>query len=101
MRRAAAATVCTLVLTSASLAPAIAGTQDWDGQDRGEPMSLGEAIVIFAVIPLAISGLLAALVLVPDWFRKAKASTRGGFLDDPTLADREAIEPSARAQITN
>lgn len=62
-------------------------------------MTPAQAIVIFAVIPLAVSALLAALVLVPDWFRRAKASTRGGYLDDPTLSDRETVESSARAEL--
>jgi hypothetical protein len=67
--------------------------------DRGTPMELWQAILVFGVGPLAISGLLALIVLVPDWARRARLSTRGGYLDDPTLADRLANESSTQAQL--
>ena len=101
LRRAAAASLSVAFIAAATAAPALAGNTDWDGQDRGHAMSITNAILVFAVIPAAISGLLAGFILVPDWFRKAKASTRGGYLDDPTLADREALETATRAELTH
>jgi hypothetical protein len=48
---------------------------------------------------LVISGLIALIVLIPDWTKRARLSTRGGYLDDPTLADRQALDQSQRAAI--
>ena len=101
MRNAAAAALSSATFMVLTAAPALAGRKDWDGQDRGEAMSLGQAILLFGVLPLAISGGIALIVLIPDWARRAKASTRGGYLDDPTLADRQSVSGADRAAIGN
>lgn len=62
-------------------------------------MPVGEAILTFGVLPAAISFGIALIVLLPDWFRKAQSSSRGGYLDDPTLADRESLTTAERAQL--
>ena len=80
--------VAILVLTSASPAFAESTKRD-DGDQPGEPMGTLNAILWFVVLPLTIYGILALLTMGPSWTSAARKSTRGGYLDDPTLADRE------------
>lgn len=88
MRRVIATASSVAVLTATAIAPAIANGKNDDGEDRGTPMSLTAAILWFVVLPLAIAGVIALLVAAPGWIRSAQVSTEGGFLDDPTRADR-------------
>lgn len=87
------------ILVATSAAPAFAeSTKRDDGDQPGEPMGTLNAILWFVVLPLAISGLIALLTLGPSWTSAARKSTRGGYLDDPTLADREG-SGTERSQI--
>lgn len=98
--RKVAMTVSSVAVISASVVgPAFAGTHNDDGEDRGTPMSLTQVILWFVVSPIAISGLISLTVMAPGWVRKARASSVNGFLDDPTLADRQITGHHARAQI--
>jgi len=80
--------VAILVLTSVSPAFAESTKRD-DGDQPGEPMGTLNAILWFVVLPLTIYGILALLTMGPSWTSAARKSTRDGYLDDPTLADRE------------
>ena len=71
------------------MAPVLASGNSDDGEDRGTPMPLTTAVLLFVVTPILTSVAIALLVSLPSWVRKAKASTVNGFLDDPTLADRQ------------
>jgi len=87
------------ILVSTSVSPAFAeSTKRDDGDQPGEPMGTLNAILWFVVLPLAISGIISLLTLGPSWTSAARKSTRGGYLDDPTLADRE-VSGSERPQI--
>ena len=89
------------VLASTSIAPAFAETTKRDDGDQpGEPMGTLNAILWFVVLPLAISGIIALLTMGPSWTSAARKSTRGGYLDDPTLSDRQ-VAGSERSQISN
>jgi hypothetical protein len=89
------------ILVSTSVSPAFAeSTKRDDGDQPGEPMGTLSAILWFVVLPLAITGLLALLTMGPSWTSAARKSTRGGYLDDPTLSDRQ-VSGSERSQITN
>jgi hypothetical protein len=89
------------ILVSTSVSPAFAeSTKRDDGDQPGEPMGTLNAILWFVVLPLAISGIIALLTLGPSWTSAARKSTRGGYLDDPTLADRE-VSGSERPQINS
>lgn len=70
-----------------------------DGDEPGEPMGTLSAILWFVVLPLAITGIITLLTLGPSWTSAARNSTRDGYLDDPTLSDKQ-IPPSERTQIT-
>ncbi len=89
------------VLVSTSVAPAFAeSTKRDDGDQPGEPMGTLNAILWFVVLPLAISGLIALLTLGPSWTSAARKSTKGGFLDDPTLGDRQVESDTAKREIS-
>jgi hypothetical protein len=89
------------ILVSTSVSPAFAeSTKRDDGDQPGEPMGTLNAILWFVVLPLAISGIISLLTLGPSWTSAARKSTRGGYLDDPTLADRE-VSGSERPQINS
>ena len=70
-----------------------------DGDQPGEPMGTLNAILWFVVLPLTITGIITLLTLGPSWTSAARKSTRGGYLDDPTLSDRQVSE-SERSQIS-
>jgi len=99
IRRIWSTSAAVAILVSTSVAPAFAeSTKRDDGDQPGEPMGTLNAILWFVVLPLAISGIIALLTLGPSWTSAARKSTRDGYLDDPTLADREVCG-SERSQI--
>ena len=98
-RRRLATAATFAVLTATAIGPVLASGKNDDGEDRGTPMPLWWAIVLFGVVPLLVSAAISLIVLLPDWASRAHASTRGGYLDDPTLADRIALDRDSRAQI--
>ena len=101
IRRIWTTTSAFAVLASASVVPAIAETTKRDDGDQpGEPMGTLNAILWFVVLPLAISGIIALLTMGPSWTSAARKSTRGGYLDDPTLSDRQ-VSGNERSQISN
>ena len=99
IRRIWSTSAAIAILVSTSVAPAFAeSTKRDDGDQPGEPMGTLNAILWFVVLPLAISGIIALLTLGPSWTSAARKSTRDGYLDDPTLADRE-VSGNERNQI--
>jgi hypothetical protein len=101
IRRIWATSSALAVLVSTAISPAFAeSTKRDDGDQPGEPMGTLSAILWFVVTPLAIAGLLALLTMGPSWTSAARKSTRGGYLDDPTLSDRQ-VNQGDRSQITN
>lgn len=99
MRRVIATASSVAVLSATAVIPAIAGSKNDDGEDRGTAMSTTSAILWFVVVPLTISAVIALLVSAPGWIRSAQASTEGGFLDDPTRADRLEVAAPNRSAI--
>ena len=89
------------ILASTSIAPAFAeSTKRDDGDQPGEPMGTLSAILWFVVLPLTITGIIALLTLGPSWTSAARNSTRGGYLDDPTLSDNQIDAASAKREIS-
>lgn len=89
------------ILTSTAIAPAFAETTKRDDGDQpGEPMGTLNAILWFVVLPIAISGIIALLTMGPSWTSAARKSTRGGYLDDPTLSDRQVDAKAAKREIS-
>ena len=94
-------TAAVAVLTATSVSPALAeASKRDDGDQPGEPMGTLNAILWFVVLPLVIIGIITLLTLGPSWTSAARKSTRGGYLDDPTLSDRQ-VSDSKRSQISN
>ena len=85
LRRAIATLSSTLVVVGTSIAPVLAadGKRD-DGDEPGVAMGTTTAILIFVLLPLAFSGLIALFVMAPGWTKGAKNSLQGEYLDDPT-----------------
>jgi hypothetical protein len=101
IRRIWAATATSAVLTATSVSTAFAeDLKRDDGDQPGEPMGTLNAILWFVVLPLAITGIITLLTLGPSWTSAARKSTRDGYLDDPTLSDRQ-VSGSDRSQISN
>ena len=99
--RVVSSTLTTAVLSATWISPAFAETTKRDDGDQpGEPMGTLNAILWFVALPLAISGIIALLTMGPSWTSAARNSTRGGYLDDPTLSDRQ-VSGSDRNQISN
>ena len=99
IRRIWSSSAAAAILAIASVAPAFAeSTKRDDGDQPGDPMGTLSAVLWFVVLPLTITGMIALLTLGPSWTSAARKSTRGGYLDDPTLADRE-VAGSERSQI--
>lgn len=99
IRRIWSSSAALAILVTTSVAPAFAeSTKRDDGDQPGEPMGTLSAILWFVVLPLAITGIIVLLTLGPSWTSAARKSTRGGYLDYPTLADRE-VSGSERSQI--
>ncbi len=104
MRRIWAVTAATTVVSVSAIVPAIANTSNGkydDGQEAGDPIGLMNAILWFVLLPASISAIIALLVLAPGWNSSARKSTQGGFLDDPTLADRQVTAETKRGEISN
>jgi len=99
MKRAFATCTSVLVIAASVTLPALAGGKRDDGDEPGTGMGAAHAILLFVVVPLAISGIIALLVLAPGWTKSAREATTGGFLDDPTV--RRVEEASTRTQIEN
>ena len=58
------------------------------------------AILWFVVLPLTITGIIALLTMGPSWTSAARKSTKDGFLDDPTLSDRQVDAKTASREIS-
>ena len=98
-RRIWATTTATVILSATAIYPVLAETiKRDDGDEPGEPMGTLNAILWFVVLPLAITGIITLLTLGPSWTSAAKNSTRDGYLDDPTLGEKQ-IPSSDRSQI--
>lgn len=101
IRRFWTSSTAAAVLISTSVTPAFAeSTKRDDGDQPGEPMGTLNAILWFVVLPLAIAGIIALFTLGPSWSSAARKSTKDGFLDDPTLGDRQVEADSAKREIT-
>jgi len=101
MRRIWAVTGSSAVIAATTVIPAIANSGKYDdGQEAGDPIGLMNAILWFVILPISISAIIALLVLAPGWNSAARKSTQGGFLDDPTLADRQVDAKSAQGEIS-
>jgi hypothetical protein len=97
MKRAFGICTSALVIAASTTLPALAGGKRDDGDEPGAGLGTAQAILIFVILPIAISGIIALFVLAPGWTKSARAATNDGFLDDPSV--RQVEEVSTRTQI--
>jgi len=101
IRRIWSVSSASAVLVTSSVVPAFAeSTKRDDGDQPGEPMGTLSAILWFVVLPLTITGIIALLTLGPSWTSAARKSTKGGFLDDPTLSERQVEVGAEKREIS-
>jgi len=101
LRRFWTTTASTAVISASVIGPAIAtGGKYDDGEEAGDPLGMLNVILLFVILPLGITAVIALLTLAPGWASAARKSTQGGFLDDPTLSDRQVEAKSAKREIS-
>lgn len=87
------------VISVAYMTPALADSHNRDdGDEPGAGLGFLNSVLMFVVIPLVISGVIALLVMAPGWTKSAKDATKNGFLDDPTSID--AASAGDRKELT-
>jgi hypothetical protein len=91
--RAAAVVLLTVVL-GAVTSPAYATAVRDDGDQPGDTMSWGTALLLFVGIPLAFSALVWLLVSAPGWTRGGRADDVDAWTGDPLV-----IESSTSASV--
>jgi len=99
--RAAAVVVPSLALTALAAGPAAAMSRDMtfdDGEERGTPMSLGTAFLLFVGVPLLVAAIVWLLVQAPGWASTARAEgLQDGTALPATSADRPGLVASGQA----
>jgi len=88
------------VLAATTFVPAFATTKRDDGDEPGQGLGTLGAILWFVLLPMAISGFIALLVMGPGWVSAAKKSAENGFLDDPTSGDSSNVNKPEVAALT-
>ena len=86
--RAAAVLLMTVALGVVT-SPAYAAVRD-DGDDPGDTMSWGTALLLFVGIPLAFSAFVWLAVSAPGWTRKGRTDDTGAWTGDPLVIDSSA-----------
>lgn len=66
IRTAISALLSTLLISWINVAPSLSLTKRDDGDEPGTLMSAGDALLIFAGIPLAVTSLLIVLIYAPS-----------------------------------
>jgi hypothetical protein len=78
------------------------GTFD-DGEERGTPMGLGQAVLVFVILPVAIAGLIWLIVKAPGWTRSGRTDADAAWTEEPlsvgaaASADRPGLVASGQA----
>lgn len=82
-RSVVSAFISSAVLTATAVVPVLADNRRDDGDQPGQALSFQATVLWFVILPLAIYGIIALLVMGPGWVSTAKKSATNGFLDDP------------------
>jgi hypothetical protein len=93
--RAAAVLLLTVALGVVT-SPAYAAVRD-DGDDPGDTMSWGTALLLFVGIPLAFSAFVWLAVSAPGWTRKGRTDDAGAWTGDPLVIDSAPAEAEVAA----
>ena len=87
--RAAAALTLSFGFGTVLTSPAFAVKRD-DGDMPGDPMAVGQAFVLFVLIPLSVMAIVWLLVAAPGWTRGGRASSTDAWTGDPLVLDSSA-----------
>lgn len=90
--RTAARSAAVLLMTAALAvvtSPAYAAVRD-DGDEPGDTMSWGTALLLFVGIPLAFAAFVWLAVSAPGWTRKGRTDDAGAWTGDPLVIDSSA-----------
>jgi uncharacterized membrane protein YdfJ with MMPL/SSD domain len=96
--RAAAAVATSAVLVALTAGPAAASRIDMtfdDGEERGTTMGVGQAFLVFVVLPLAVAAVVWLLVKAPGWTRSGRANETDAWTGDPLALGTTPATPSA------
>jgi hypothetical protein len=88
----ATATVTAMSLAVAGAGPASAASS---ALADAEPMSPGEAILIFGGIPLVVIALVYLLVSAPSWTRSGRSTSVDAWTGDPVVVDSHGVDSAA------
>lgn len=88
--RAAAALTLSPGFGAVLTSPAFAVSKRDDGDMPGDPMSVGQAFVLFVLIPLSVMAIVWLLVAAPGWTRGGRASSTDAWTSDPLVLDASA-----------
>ena len=100
--RVAAVAGGTAMLTTLLAAPAYA-IEPVGPREQTDVMSIGQAILVFVGIPVAIAAVIYLLVLAPSWTRSGRTDLGDGLTTEPFVlggdgpADRAAISAAEPA----
>jgi uncharacterized membrane protein YdfJ with MMPL/SSD domain len=103
LTRAAAAVATSVVLVALAAGPAAASRVDMtfdDGEERGTTMGVGQAFLVFVVLPLAVAAIVWLLVKAPGWTRSGRANETDAWTGEPlsvTSSDRPGLVSSGQA----
>lgn len=75
-------TIGASLATIATTTPATAAVRD-DGDDPGQGLMAAETVLLFIGIPVVLTLLIAAAVVIPTWFRQVRLGNRGNWADAP------------------
>ena len=88
--RAAAVLTLSLGLGAVLTSPASAVNKRDDGDMPGDPLSMGQAFLLFVLIPLSVMAIVWLLVAAPGWTRGGRASSTDAWTGDPLVLDASA-----------
>jgi hypothetical protein len=97
-RRVLAALGAGAVVSWVLVPPASAVESSMPGE-TADTMSIGQAILVFVGIPLAIATVIYLLVLAPSWTRSGRTDVGDGLAAEPFVLGGDA--PSDRAAIAS
>ena len=89
VRRAVFGTCSVVTLALITASPAFATDSVYDQHPTGL-MTPGQAVLVFAGIPLAVAALIWLLVSAPSWTRKARTSDAAAFSGDALVVGADA-----------
>jgi hypothetical protein len=78
----ALAATAALTIITATTPPASALVRD-DGDEPGQGLLATETLLLFIGVPVAMTALIVAAVVIPTWFRQVRLGNRGNWSEQP------------------